>query len=149
VSCTVVAGIRGADVRYRRVIENFCSTFGDDLVAEFPHELVRRKSISKSFAKAYTPPGGFGNWFKWGMQIGGHRGRFECAWFAKGDLSAACRSSCSASEIMSVGGWRNSREVETYIAAAGQKKLAEAAMARLDLSNQPSRLDNSSHKSLK
>ena len=100
------------------------------------------------YGKPYTP-GGFGNWFKGACKSAG----IEVGLRAHGLRKAICRrlaeAGCSASEIMSVGGWRNIREVETYVAAASQKKLAEAAMAKLDLSNQPSRLDNSAHKSLK
>jgi integrase len=47
---------------------------------------------------------------------------------------AACRrlaeAGCSTLEIMSITGHRNLKEVETYVQAVNQKRLARAAIAK-------------------
>jgi integrase len=62
------------------------------------------------------------------LVTGSKRHANRWAWSAHGLRKAICRrlaeAGCSASEIMSVGGWRNIREVESDVAAARQKKLA-------------------------
>jgi hypothetical protein len=50
---------------------------------------------------------------------------------------------------MSISGHRNIREVETYVAAVNQKRLATDAIARLELSNHAIRLDIGSSNLLK
>lgn len=73
---------------------------------------------------------GFGNWFRDVVKeagLGDH-----CA--AHGLRKAACRrlaeDGCSPHEIMSISGHRTLKEVERYTKAAGQARLAAAAMAR-------------------
>lgn len=100
------------------------------------------------YNKPYTPDG-FGHWFNDACKAAG----IDVGLSAHGLRKAMCvrlaEAGCSASQIMSISGHRNIREVETYVAAASQKRLASDAMERLEVSNLPSRLDNAARKSLK
>lgn len=94
-------------------------------------------------------PDSFSHWFNKACRAAS----LEVGLSAHGLRKAMCvrlaEAGCTASQIMSISGHRNIREVETYVAAASQKRLASDAIARLEVSNHAIRLDNSDRKSLK
>jgi len=73
---------------------------------------------------------GFTNWFRECC----NEARLPNGLSAHGLRKAACRrlaeAGCSAPEIMSMSGHRSLREVQRYIAAADQVRMARAAMKK-------------------
>jgi integrase len=84
--------------------------------------------------KPYTP-GGFSRWFNDQCRAAG----LELGLSAHGLRKAMCRrlaeAGCSATQIMSISGHRNVREIEIYVQAASQPKLAADAMAKMKIGN--------------
>lgn len=98
--------------------------------------------------KPYTPDG-FGHWFNKACKAAGLEVGLSAHGLRKAMCTRLAEAGCSTLQIMSISGHRNIREVETYVVAANQKRLASAAMDRLEVSNHPARLDNTLPKPLK
>jgi integrase len=100
------------------------------------------------YGKPYTPDG-FGNWFNDACKAAG----LDVGLTPHGLRKAMCvrlaEAGCSASQIMSISGHRNIREVETYVAAANQKKLASDAMTLLEIGNSNQTVANPGRNPLK
>lgn len=94
-------------------------------------------------------PDGFSNWFKKACVAAGIDAGLSPHGLRKAAARRLAEAGCTVHEIMSIGGWRNMREVETYTQAVNQAQLATAAIRRLELSTPPNGLDKIERKSLK
>jgi site-specific recombinase XerD len=94
-------------------------------------------------------PDGFSNWFKKACDSAGVDADLSPHGLRKAAARRLAEAGCTTHEIMSIGGWRNIREVETYTQAVNQAKLATSAIQRLEVSNLSDGLDKSERKSLK
>ncbi len=86
--------------------------------------------LPTQYGPAYTATG-FYNWMKAACREAGVP---ECSphGLRKCIATRLADAGCSHSEIMAVTGHKNPKEVETYIRARDQRRLATAAMARID-----------------
>ena len=104
-------------------------------------ELVRTiretKTVGKNhylvtlYGKPFTAPG-FTNWFRDRCNEAG----ISAGLSAHGLRKAACRrlaeAGCTEQQIMAISGHKNSREVQIYVEAANKKRLAMAAMEKIE-----------------
>ena len=92
--------------------------------------LFLQTEYGKSFSAA-----GFGNWFRDKCERAG----IPKGYSAHGLRKSACRrlaeAGCTAPQIMAVSGHRSMKEVQLYIDAADQRKLAAQAMKRTENKN--------------
>lgn len=100
--------------------------------------------LPTQYGPAYTATG-FYNWIKAACR---EAGVAECSphGLRKCIATRMADAGCTHSEIMAVTGHKNPKEVETYIRARDQRRLASSAMAKIgtdaerDLANLPNRL---------
>ena len=107
----------------------------------------RMTFLVASSGSPYSPDG-FGHFFLKACRAAGIEAGLSAHGLRKAMCTRLAEAGCSTLQIMSISGHRNIREVEIYVAAANQKRLATDAIGRLELSNQPTRLDNDQRKSL-
>jgi len=94
-------------------------------------------------------PDSFGHWFNKACKAAGLDVGLSPHGLRKSMCTRLAEAGCSALQIMAISGHRNIREVETYVEAANQKRLAKDAIGRLEVSNLSARLDNATPKPLK
>lgn len=80
--------------------------------------------------KPFTPAG-FGNWFREMCDDAGMPKHCSAHGLRKAAARRLAEAGCSASQIAAVTGHKSLREVERYVAAASQMKLADDAMAAI------------------
>lgn len=86
--------------------------------------------ITTQHGKPYTA-GGFGNWFSGSARKAGLPVGVSAHGLRKAAARRLAEAGCTAHQIMAITGHQTLKEVERYTRAAGQKALADAAMARI------------------
>ncbi len=74
---------------------------------------------------------GFGNWFVERARMAGLPAGCSAHGLRKASAGRLAEAGCTGPEIQAIGGWKNLREVERYIRAADQARLATAAIRRI------------------
>lgn len=94
----------------------------------------RETYLLTSFGKPYTAAG-FGNWMRDAAKEAGLPTGRSPHGLRKAGARRLAECGCSANEIMSITGHTTLKEVERYTRAAGQRHMADGAMARMGLAN--------------
>lgn len=86
---------------------------------------------------------GFGNWMREAARLAGlPKGRSPHG-LRKAGARRLAEAGCSANQIMSITGHTTLKEVERYTKKAGQRRMADDAMAQMGVANPNDGLDNS------
>lgn len=120
-----------------------------DLVAALAQAPPDRMTFLVQRAGKPWHPDSFTHWFNKACKAAALDVGLSPHGLRKAMCTRLAEAGCTALQIMAISGHRNIREVETYVQAANQKRLAKDAIDRLELSNLPARLDNPSPKPLK
>ncbi len=74
---------------------------------------------------------GFGNWFVERARMAGLPAGCSAHGLRKAGARRLAEAGCTTHEIMSIGGWKTTKEVERYTRSADQARLATAAIRRI------------------